>query len=637
MTSVRAQTRSSGASFQVRSTSVATPGRIVVLAMVIGAFASGIPERARAAERDAGRGGATSPKVGETSLGGAYRASMPRSAVTAGGERCASCHRGIDDAHPKKTLSCTTCHLGDGKASDAKTAHAGMLANPSDLRVAEQTCGQCHGAIVKKVKSSIMAHRSGTQSGTLFPNGLQPTREDVHFNMAPVSTTPGLPLPKNHPPPTGAVAGLEPLPTFKESGDVFFDLLRKECTSCHLWTPAKALRGNFRATGCAACHMPYAEDGKSLSKDVAMNPEKAGRPLRHQLTKQIPITQCATCHNGGSRAAMNFRGMMEAPPEGRETFVYDQDLLHGHAYTKQVPDVHFTRGMSCIDCHTERELHGDGQIYRKRHYEVEVRCESCHGTRDRLATGITDQGRRLRNVFIAAQPNSAGLVTLVSKLTGKAHTIPQLATLAPQPSGHRGTHLAKMECFACHTAWVPTCYGCHIKMDYTAYARPVDVSFDHLAGEYSKQGWFRLTAGVRFADPEPVLGVNWRGKIVPFTSRAQPLFTYVNPAGKAEYEFKKFGFAYNPIVPHTVARVSRSCESCHANPRALGLGLFTSKEHPKLEEFRQARDFQWDRIVDEDGVPQQSQTVDGARPLNRAEMDRIRNAPFKTPYGTAGR
>jgi len=172
-------------------------------------------------------------------------------------------------------------------------------------------------------------------------------------------------------------------------------------------------------------------------------------------------------------------------------------------------------------------------------------------------------------------------------------------------------------------------------MDYTAYRNPVDVAFDHLSGEHAKQGWFRLTAGVRFADPEPVLGVSWRGKIVPFVPRAQPLFTYVNPAGKTEYEFKKFGFAHNPIVPHTVVRASRTCESCHANPRALGLGMFTSKEHPKLEEFRQPADYRWDRIVDADGHALQATTVDGARPLSREEMDRIRNAHYKLPGATA--
>src|SRR2546430_15672781 len=99
----------------------------------------------------------------------------------------------------------------------------------------------------------------------------------------------------------------------------------------------------------------------------------------------------------------------------------------------------------------------------------------------------------------------------------------QLSALSRQPAGHSTTHLAKTECFTCHTAWAPTCYGCHIKMDYTAYRNPVDVAFDHLSGEHSKQGWFRLTAGVRFADPEPVLGVDWRGQRVPLAPPARPL------------------------------------------------------------------------------------------------------------------
>jgi len=556
-------------------------------------------------------------------------AAVDHDAVAAPPSTCVTCHRGIEDAHPKKRLTCTRCHRGDAKAEDAANAHAGMWANPSDLRVVDQTCGACHKAITANVKSSIMAHRSGTQSGTLFPNGLQPTREDVKFSMAPVATIPGVPLRRAQPLPKGAVARLEPIPTFEEGGDVFLDLLRKECTSCHLWTQPKGLKGNMRATGCAACHMPYAEDGRYQGGDVAVSRTKEGRPMRHVLTKQVPITQCATCHNGGSRAAMNFRGMMEAPPEGKQTFVYDQDLLHGHAYTEQTPDVHFTKGMVCIDCHTEREVHGDGQIYAKRHYEVEIRCETCHGAPDKLATGVTSQGRRLRNLFTPAGPNPTGLVTLVSKMTGKTHVVPQLAALPKQPAGHEWTHLAKTECFSCHTAWAPTCYGCHIKMDYTAYANPVNVSFDHLANTHSTQGWFRLTAGVRFADPEPVLGVNWRGRVVPFVPRAQPLFSYVDPAGRLAYDFKKLGFAHNPIVPHTVVKVSRSCESCHGNPRALGLGLYTTREHPKLSEFKQPLDFRWDRIVDEDGVPEQATTVEGARPLSREEMDRIRRAPYK--------
>src|SRR5437667_8706987 len=135
-------------------------------------------------------------------------------------ETCSTCHRGIEDAHPKKALACTICHRGDPAATTYDKAHAGMWANPSDLRVVDRTCGAggCHQAIAAKVKSSIMAHRSGTQSGTLFPNGLQLAREAVTFSMTPIPEEPGVKLAKGQALPPGAVPHLDPLPTFKESG-----------------------------------------------------------------------------------------------------------------------------------------------------------------------------------------------------------------------------------------------------------------------------------------------------------------------------------------------------------------------------------------------------------------------------------
>ena len=64
-------------------------------------------------------------------------------------DTCVTCHAGIDDAHPKKRLACTTCHGGDARAARAGAAHAGMWPNPSDLRVVDRTCGVggCHQTI----------------------------------------------------------------------------------------------------------------------------------------------------------------------------------------------------------------------------------------------------------------------------------------------------------------------------------------------------------------------------------------------------------------------------------------------------------------------------------------------------------
>jgi hypothetical protein len=46
------------------------------------------------------------------------------------------------------------------------------------------------------------------------------------------------------------------------------------------------------------------------------------------------------------------------------------------------PDVHFSRGMKCMDCHTSKEIHGDGKPHNT-YLEpgfFEVSCEKCHVT-----------------------------------------------------------------------------------------------------------------------------------------------------------------------------------------------------------------------------------------------------------------
>ena len=40
------------------------------------------------------------------------------------------------------------------------------------------------------------------------------------------------------------------------------------------------------------------------------------------------------------------------------------------------------------------------------------------------------------------------------------------------------SHVGKMECYTCHAAWVPTCYGCHVDIDLG----PEDLVIDHDRG-----------------------------------------------------------------------------------------------------------------------------------------------------------
>ncbi|QQR81759.1 MAG: hypothetical protein IPJ69_06590 [Deltaproteobacteria bacterium] len=69
--------------------------------------------------------------------------------------------------------------------------------------------------------------------------------------------------------------------------------------------------GDYRSSGCTACHVvysndrdpehsgPYAQyghDGTSFSKDKTIPKNESGHPIRHQLTRAIPSSQCMVCH-----------------------------------------------------------------------------------------------------------------------------------------------------------------------------------------------------------------------------------------------------------------------------------------------------------------------------------------------------
>jgi hypothetical protein len=69
--------------------------------------------------------------------------------------------------------------------------------------------------------------------------------------------------------------------------------------------------GDYRSSGCTACHVVYANDrdpfnsgpyakfghtGLSYSADATIPKDEPGHPIRHQLTRAIPSSQCVVCH-----------------------------------------------------------------------------------------------------------------------------------------------------------------------------------------------------------------------------------------------------------------------------------------------------------------------------------------------------
>ncbi|MEI7932748.1 MAG: multiheme c-type cytochrome, partial [Alphaproteobacteria bacterium] len=69
--------------------------------------------------------------------------------------------------------------------------------------------------------------------------------------------------------------------------------------------------GDYRSSGCAACHVVYANDrdpmhsltyarygrdGQTVTKDPTIDKTESGHPLRHAFTRSIPSSQCMNCH-----------------------------------------------------------------------------------------------------------------------------------------------------------------------------------------------------------------------------------------------------------------------------------------------------------------------------------------------------
>jgi hypothetical protein len=136
----------------------------------------------------------------------------------------------------------------------------------------------------------------------------------------------------------------------------------------------------FQDLPCAKCHV--------RTCDACHRQEVNGRPV-YSAAKDKVQQACENCHGMESLEAAR-----KTPPD-------------------PAADVHFSKGLKCMDCHTAREVHGDGQAYDsfQQPGAMDARCENCH----------TD--------------------------------------LSKCPSSK--VHGTKLACNACHVRDLPSCLNCH--------------------------------------------------------------------------------------------------------------------------------------------------------------------------------
>ncbi|MBL6749415.1 MAG: hypothetical protein ISP90_02790 [Nevskia sp.] len=245
--------------------------------------------------------------------------------------------------------------------------------NPSDYRVVREACGACHLPVIEAAERSLMATGAMLWGGASYNNGILPFKQYVlgeaytRDGLAAIVSDPAGTLDPNMAA-KGVLSKLFPLPPWEviPPGDVFriFERGGRDISSLFPETglpdssgelqkleepgrpdfrqsnrgPGTGNRiavpvinitktrlndplmwflgtneqpGDYRSSGCAACHVVYANDrdplhagpyarfgndGMSQSVDPTIPKNEAGHPLTHAFTRAIPTSQCMVCH-----------------------------------------------------------------------------------------------------------------------------------------------------------------------------------------------------------------------------------------------------------------------------------------------------------------------------------------------------
>ncbi len=600
---------------------------------------------------------------------------------------CVDCHGGVRDAITKSEAHVTTRisfnpSSPDGRAAGGRILRGSPLAeldaldpavlqflNPSDYRVAGRTCGSatrgggnCHTRIVQTSILSAHATLSGQLAGGLYFGGL--TDREARFSVRDVVDA--FPV-ADH----GTTAALAQLPGAPEgttpTGEAasgYYATMGQLCVECHLSRDGADVPGKYTSSGCNACHIVTANDGRPRTGDPTQARDESGHGALHRLTLLIPDSQCNHCHHAHLHRGLLSQGVRErSEPEGdmriggvnrgvedpehavfwpEANYVRYQGAynLYGKPFpfyiededgTNDVdetpPDIHFSKGLACIDCPVVAELHGSNHMATRREFETRVRCESCHGS---PGARITDESRTLFRTSIsrtgatadnvdAIQVDDAGDFTQYGKLDQRLHPVTQIARRV-DPTEPRfnprtlmgcglhagdaafrarllatfrstdptqvddvfpgmpesgtlpddlGSRAGRMEGFSCHNAWTVNCFGCHVVRDDRQSAS------NQVTGEL--QVGRIQNFGLSVVADALILGFDTRGRISPMVGTSI-FFSHINAAGTTIVNaaplltsdgFSGDGNQHNPVHHHTIQRVPRNCQGCH--PRADGV------------------------------------------------------------------
>ena len=327
-----------------------------------------------------------------------------------------------------------------------------------------------------------------------------------------------------------------------------------------------------------------------------------------ELNPKLKHTQFADYHGHG----WVFRAIFKHDRKGNLLDLRDNKIPHDDpdkfAKAVHLKDVHLAHGMQCADCHFEKDVHGNGQLYGEPRNATTINCIDCHGTVDQRPTLITSgnagqvdlannsntpwgprfvwEGTKLYQQSVMSPDTRWEVPQTIDTIDPlSSHYNPKSAyakTLLrdgktwgggiPAEPGERRVKLAHdnsaMDCQICHTSWATSCFGCHLPMkanqrvpqnkfegvtdrNYTTYNPQVvrdDVFMLGIDGTVKKNRMAVLRSSSAVVVSSQNANREW-------VYSQQQTFSAEGYSGQA----------FNPHFPHTTSSVgtTKNCTDCH--------------------------------------------------------------------------
>ena len=334
---------------------------------------------------------------------------------------------------------------------------------------------------------------------------------------------------------------------------------------------------------------------------------KTGTP---EFNAGLKHTQFADFHGHG----WIFRAVYKRDREGH---LLDKDNAQvaptdKDKFTKAVhlQDIHVEKGMHCEDCHFSQDSHGNGNLYGETRNAIEIDCIDCHGDIRQKATLRTsgtaapkggsdmrllrtpngqqrfywEDGKLFQRSMLNENDKPWEVVQTMDSVTPGAPHYNSKARYAMtiQRDGQTlggatndDSQLAhpnsRMTCYACHSSWTTSCFGCHLPM-VANKKMPMLHNEGLPARNYTSYNFEVLRDDIYMLGID---GTVTKNRIAPTRSTCAVVVSSQNANRDWIYYMQQTisseglsGTAFSSYFPHTVrATETKNCTDCHVSDK----------------------------------------------------------------------